>query len=147
MLKFLAETWGQKLVLDMQPFVLAIFAVIGSVATGYAIFLGTMLAKAEDESKRQQAKSRIVKTVVGLFILFFLSGFFIPIFNGVPLLYHFLDGIEDNSRTCIACGKSEHDCTCPGGPTFDIRKGLSSHSISVTLDESGAVPVVTIYQT
>jgi H+/Cl- antiporter ClcA len=73
--------WALDLMEDILPIMLAIFAVIGAVATGYAIYLGTMLAKAEDEGKRKQAKSRIVKTVVGIFIILVLaSTLFNPLF-------------------------------------------------------------------
>jgi murein DD-endopeptidase MepM/ murein hydrolase activator NlpD len=48
---------------------MAIFAVVGALSVGYAIFLGYQLAKSEDESKRKQAKSRILKTVAGLFLI------------------------------------------------------------------------------
>jgi len=65
-------TWGQEMLAEIQPILLAILSLVGAVAVGYAIFLGASLAKAEDESRRRQAKSRITKTLAGLFIIVIL---------------------------------------------------------------------------
>jgi len=65
--------WGLNLLDDIGPFVLMFFALLGSVGVAYAIYLGIQLAKSDDDSKRQQAKSRIIKTVVGLFLVLVLT--------------------------------------------------------------------------
>jgi len=59
-----------------------IFSVVGALAVAYAIFLGVMLAKAESESKRKEAKSRIGKTLAGLFIIVILMTVFVGEFVG-----------------------------------------------------------------
>ena len=65
-------TWGTPLQEGLLIILSVVFAIIGAVAVGYAIYLGIMLAKAGDESKRQQAKSRMMKTFAGLFIVVIL---------------------------------------------------------------------------
>jgi hypothetical protein len=82
-------TWGQNLwygtgnTPGLQTFLIALFAIVGALAGGYAIFLGINLAKAEDEGKRKQAKGRIMKAVAGLFIVVLLvSVMVVPGSNG-----------------------------------------------------------------
>jgi len=65
-------TWGQQMWAEILPILVGIFAVVGALATGYAIFLGINLAKATDESKRSEAKKRITSTLAGLFIIVIL---------------------------------------------------------------------------
>jgi len=73
-----AGTWAHDLwhgtdsMPGLEDVLVAIFAVVGALAVGYSIFLGVMLAKAEDEGKRKQAKSRIFKALAGLFIIVIL---------------------------------------------------------------------------
>ena len=95
-------TWGQELWygvdggFGLQTVLIAIFAVVGALATGYAIFLGVMLAKAEDESKRKQAKKRITNTLAGLFIIVILfTTMTVPGGNGVTFLSNLLIGTKD----------------------------------------------------
>ena len=78
--------WALDLLDDIWPILIAVFAVVGAVATAYAIYLGVLLAKAEDEGKRQQAKSRIIKTTVGIFIILVLTTtLFNPLFFNAVL--------------------------------------------------------------
>lgn len=65
-------SWGTDLMTGLKGVMLPIFLVIGSVGSVYALFLGFMIAKAEDESKRKAAKSRMIKTLMGVFLLVFL---------------------------------------------------------------------------
>jgi hypothetical protein len=58
----------------LADFLYIIFAVMGVMAIGYSVWLGFLLAKAPDENKRKEAKQRIMKTVVGLFIIIILTG-------------------------------------------------------------------------
>jgi murein DD-endopeptidase MepM/ murein hydrolase activator NlpD len=67
-----AQTWGDELWGQIHPIIIGILAIVGAVAAGYAIFLGMNIAKATDEEKRKQAKGRMVKTVIGLFIVVIL---------------------------------------------------------------------------
>ena len=95
-------TWGQDLWygvdggFGLQTALVGIFAVVGALAAGYAIFLGIMLAKAADESQRQQAKKRITSTLAGLFIIVILfSTMIVPGANGESLLSNFLAGTKN----------------------------------------------------
>jgi hypothetical protein len=127
MLRFLGSNWATELIENLQPVLIGIFAVVGSVATGYAIFLGASLAKAEDESKRQQAKSRIVKTLIGLFIVLVLSLFLI---GNPPLLVNMglLDGVTTRN-ICATCNVDRVECGCQE----IIRKHLMIDGLSVTI--------------
>jgi len=51
----------------------AIFAVSGALGVIYALYLGFMLGKAEDEGKRQKAKQRIVNVIFSLFVILVLT--------------------------------------------------------------------------
>ena len=89
-------SWGEELWAGIEPVLLAILSIVGAVAVGYAVFLGASLAKAEDESKRKQAKSRIIKTLAGLFIIVILSStMIIPGPDGSTLLTTILTGTTD----------------------------------------------------
>lgn len=72
--------WGQELQRDMMTILNYIFAVAGSMMIIYAIFLAVNLAKAQDESKRKQAKDRIVKVFASIFIILILLGM-VQVFN------------------------------------------------------------------
>jgi len=101
MMRFLGNSqadWALDLLENIGPFFLAAFALIGAVATGYAIYLGFMLAKAEDEGKRKEAKSRIIKTVVGLFFIVILTT---TLFN--PAFYNaILRGTTDRGDRTVS---------------------------------------------
>jgi len=63
----------REMVEELKPVLIVLFSVVGAAAIGYSIYLGFMLAKAEDDGKRQEAKKRIIKTIVGLFIIVILT--------------------------------------------------------------------------
>jgi|GEM_PF-7076280 len=62
-------TWGQQLLKDIYPILVAVFTVAGSLALIFSVYLGFMLAKAEDEGKRTKAKKRIVNTIASLIMI------------------------------------------------------------------------------
>jgi hypothetical protein len=125
-LNFLASAeWPRVLMRELRPFLIVIFAIMGAAGTGYAIYLGFMLAKAEDESKRQAAKKRIFMTVSGLFIITILvtvfvdTAFFNAVFMGTtdrdleenqkdddgPGIWHLMiSGSDGNTRICVCSG-------------------------------------------
>lgn len=83
---FLGEAgWARTFIDELKPILQVIFLVVGSVGAIYSFYLGFMIAKAENESKRKEAKSRIIKTLFGVFIIIFL---FAMLFND-----DFLDAI------------------------------------------------------
>lgn len=61
----------------LRPYLLIFFALVGSVALGYAIYLGFLLARAEDNEKRKKAKKRILMTLSSLMIVIILATIFI----------------------------------------------------------------------
>lgn len=67
-----AGTWGAELWNELSGILTVIFLVVGAAASAYAVFLGFKLAKAENESKRKEAKDRIIKTFASVFIIVFL---------------------------------------------------------------------------
>ncbi len=60
--------WLQQLVNVLQSVVAPILIVLGSVGVIYAIYLGVMLAKAENAEKREEAKKRIINVLVAIAI-------------------------------------------------------------------------------
>jgi len=159
-------TWGTDLWEGLEPVLIGIFAVIGVLAAGYSIFLGIMLAKATDESKRQQAKSRIVKTLAGLFIVVILfSSMTIPGADGRTLLDNILVGttnrvhyqltsvnfsIDDTNKQLVLLRDGEQ-VTDFGGTGVEFRiettgdAGLSVNNqgiITATGPGSGVVEVI-----
>ena len=60
--------WLQNLVDALQKIVAPILIVIGAVGVIYAIYLGVMLAKAENAEKREEAKKRIINVLIAIAI-------------------------------------------------------------------------------
>ena len=60
--------WLQQLVNVLQSVVAPILIVLGAVGVIYAIYLGVMLAKAENAEKREEAKKRIINVLVAIAI-------------------------------------------------------------------------------
>jgi len=143
--------WATKLVSEIQLYLIIGFALVGAVATIYAIYLGFLIAKAEDEGKRKEAKSRIFKTLVGIFIIVVLSTFFI---GNPPLIVSsgLLDGVTDRgfeggedddggpvtgNRWCPDCRTAydgEHNCPIVRHNT-NAKIVLNIKGLSVTIVE------------
>jgi murein DD-endopeptidase MepM/ murein hydrolase activator NlpD len=66
-------TWGEPLRNGLQDTLVIIFAIMGALSTGYAIYLGILLAKAPDPENRKKARNRIYRTVASLFIILALT--------------------------------------------------------------------------
>lgn len=60
--------WLENLVNVLQSVIAPILIVIGAVGIIYAIYLGVMLAKAENAEKREEAKKRIINVIVAIVI-------------------------------------------------------------------------------
>ena len=60
--------WLKNIVDVLQKIVGPILIVVGAVGIIYAIYLGVMLAKAENAEKREEAKKRIINVVVAIAI-------------------------------------------------------------------------------
>lgn len=96
--KFLGapDSWAGEFVDSLKPFLIVIFAVMGAMAVGYAVWLAFLLAKAPDENKRKEAKSRIFKTIAGLFIIVILTSVtFIPDAENLTLIDRIIGRTED----------------------------------------------------
>lgn len=69
-------TWLAQLFGVINPILYAIMAVVGAAGAIYAIILGVNLAKAEDTSKRDEAKKHLITVLIAVgvtiaFVLFF----------------------------------------------------------------------------
>ena len=68
--------WLQTLFDVLNPVLYAIMAVVGAAGAIYAIVLGVNLARAEDQSKRDEAKKRLVTTLIAVGVTIALVLFF-----------------------------------------------------------------------
>ena len=60
--------WLEKLLGAVENIVGPILIVVGAIGVIYAIYLGVMLAKAENAEKREEAKKRIVNVLIAIAI-------------------------------------------------------------------------------
>lgn len=69
-------SWVGNLFQYLYPILYAILAVVGAAGVIYAVVLGINLAKAEDQSKRDEAKKRMVTTIIAVAVTLVLIIFF-----------------------------------------------------------------------
>ena len=69
-------TWLNYLYKYLEPVLWAIMAIVGAAGAIYAIVLGVNLARAEDQSKRDEAKKRLVTTLIAVGVTIALVIFF-----------------------------------------------------------------------
>ena len=60
--------WLENLLSALESIVGPILIVVASVGVIYAIYLGVMLAKAENAEKREESKKRIINVVIAIAI-------------------------------------------------------------------------------
>lgn len=60
--------WLESLLAALEKIVGPILIVVAAVGVIYAIYLGVMLAKAENAEKREEAKKRIINVVIAIAI-------------------------------------------------------------------------------
>jgi len=60
--------WLENLLGALESIVGPILIVVGAVGVIYAIYLGVMLAKAENAEKREEAKKRIINVLIAIAI-------------------------------------------------------------------------------
>ena len=60
--------WLEKLLGAIESIVGPILIVVGAIGIIYAIYLGVMLAKAENAEKREEAKKRIINVLIAIAI-------------------------------------------------------------------------------
>ena len=68
--------WVANVYTFLTPMLWAIMAVVGAAGGIYAIILGVNLARAEDQSKRDEAKKRMVWTLLAIALTILLVVFF-----------------------------------------------------------------------
>lgn len=71
-----AFSWVNTLYQYLDPVLYAIMAIVAAAGAIYAIVLGVNLARAEDQSKRDEAKKRLVTTLIAVAITIALVLFF-----------------------------------------------------------------------
>ena len=80
-LKAMGFDWLESLLGALEKIVGPILIVVGAVGIIYAIYLGVMLAKAENAEKREEAKKRIINVLIAIaitaaliFLMYLFSG-------------------------------------------------------------------------
>lgn len=68
--------WLNNLFNVLNPILYAIMAVVGAAGAIYAIILGVNLAKAEDTSKRDEAKKHLITVLIAVGVTIALVLFF-----------------------------------------------------------------------
>ena len=68
--------WVNDLYSVLTPLLYAIMAVVGAAGAIYAIVLGVQLARAEDQSKRDEAKKRLITVLIAVAVTIALVLFF-----------------------------------------------------------------------
>ena len=71
-----AYNWLPSLFNVLYPLLYAIMAVVGAAGAIYAVVLGINLARAEDQSKRDEAKKRLITTIIAVAVTILLVVFF-----------------------------------------------------------------------
>ena len=87
--------WVNNLTRVLNNVLFPIIIVLASVGTIYAIYLGVMMAKAENAEKREEAKKRIINAVIALVIVVVLILLLQLFLNYAPGLL----GIEKSKTT------------------------------------------------
>lgn len=72
--------WVANIYDYLGPILYAIMAVVGAAGVIYSVVLGVQLAKAEDQSKRDEAKKRLITTVIAVAVTVVLIIFFNELF-------------------------------------------------------------------
>lgn len=68
--------WMQQLFTVLYPLLYAIMAVAAAAGAVYAIVLGINLARADDQSKRDEAKKRLITVIIAVAVTILLVVFF-----------------------------------------------------------------------
>lgn len=85
--------WLSSLFDVLYPLLYAIMAITAAAGAVYAIVLGINLARAEDQSKRDEAKKRLITTIIAVAVTILLIVFFNEL---LPLIIQQFVGTPDN---------------------------------------------------
>lgn len=86
--------WVNNLFNILNPILYVIMAIVGAAGAIYAIVLGVNLARAEDQSKRDEAKKRLITVLISVGITIALVLFFTQL---LPLILNAFAG-ENGSK-------------------------------------------------
>ena len=89
-------SWVKDLFSALTPILWAIMAFVGAAGIIYSVVLGVNLAKAEDQSKRDEAKKRLITTIVAVGVVVVLVIFFNTL---LPMIIGTFLSEPDNSST------------------------------------------------
>ena len=95
-----AYAWLNPLMKILGDVLIPILIVLATAGIIYAIYLGVMMAKAEDESKREEAKKRIINVVIAIAIVVVLIALFYGIRAALPSIIGYAqnpENYDDNS--------------------------------------------------
>ena len=87
--------WVAQVYKYLGPILYAIMAVVGAAGVIYSIVLGVQLAKAEDQSKRDEAKKRLITTVIAVAVTVVLIIFFNELF---PLIIQAVNKTDNSGN-------------------------------------------------
>ena len=85
--------WLVDLFTVLYPLLYAVMAVTAAAGAVYAIVLGINLARADDQSKRDEAKKRLITTVIAVAVTILLVVFFNEL---LPLIIQQFVGTPDS---------------------------------------------------
>lgn len=92
------NNWLPSLFNVLYPLLYAIMAVVGAAGAIYAIVLGINLARAEDQSKRDEAKKRLITTIIAVAVTILLVVFFNEL---LPMIIEAFIGTPSEPGTVI----------------------------------------------
>ena len=93
-------TWLNPLMTILGDILVPILIVLATAGVIYAIYLGVMMAKAEDEGKREEAKKRIINVVIAIAIVVVLIALFYGLRAALPKIVEYAkDGTQDKTST------------------------------------------------
>lgn len=90
-------SWIQNILDWVKPLLYAIMAIVGAAGAIYAIVLGVRLAKAEDTSKRDEAKKHLITVLIAVAVTIALVLFFNVLFIDY-ILPQMLNGYAPSSN-------------------------------------------------
>ena len=93
--------WLENLLAAIEGIIGPILIVIGAVGIIYAIYLGVMLAKAENAEKREEAKKRIINVVIAIAITAVLIFLMYLFSNNIDWFINLKDKTVDGGEALI----------------------------------------------
>lgn len=96
-----AYAWLNPLMQILTDILAPILIVLATAGVIYSIYLGVMMAKAEDQGKRDEAKKRIINVVIAIAITVVLIALFYGLRAALPSIIGYA---ENPSGTTTAIG-------------------------------------------